>query len=524
MRAQAAPIVRDIAQNLQRLRNSIAHAAPSEPRPAYSLDDGDANACVSVLDVRLYDHPIGTLNHLQGDRTIFAFNEDYVENPDRPTLSLSFKDDLGDLIAKIRPTQRVVPPFFSNLLPEGGLRRYLAERAGVNQQREFFLLWVLGLDLPGALSIHPAIGDALPPGADEDLPENAKPNALRFSLAGVQLKFSAFENAGKGGGLTIPAEGVGGSWIVKLPSQQFTGVPENEFSMMTIAGMIGMDVPIINLIDLGAISGIPEGIGELKGQALAISRFDRTSDGPVHTEDFAQVFGIFPDDKYRRVMAAGLTWPLGEEITDTVLEAALYKASGKKTGHRRSVEPDWAYVHRELKRKHVTLQILWDEYIERQGLMLTELLEEERRQQLRPCPSARCGMERRGRLRDLLAIPAGELLAYGLDHRFNDPDVHIWIACPNAFMAASGKASPSVGWAWMVPAISSSRAPISMAREKAAASSETPSPMACMPRTRWLSARATTRTKPSSPKSVMARPLARNGKLPTLTSRPPAAA
>ena len=65
----------------------------------------------------------------------------------------------------------------------------------------------------------------------------------------------------------------------------------------------------------------------------------------------------------RRAAAAGLTWPLGEEVTDTVLEAALYKASGKKTGHRRSVEPDWAEIHRELKRKHVTLQILWDEYI-----------------------------------------------------------------------------------------------------------------------------------------------------------------
>lgn len=67
----------------------------------------------------------------------------------------------------------------------------------------------------------------------------------------------------------------------------------------------------------------------------------------------------------RRVEAAGLTWPFGEEVTDTVLEAALYKASGKKTGHRRSAEPDWAEVHRELKRKHVTLQILWDEYIAR---------------------------------------------------------------------------------------------------------------------------------------------------------------
>lgn len=67
----------------------------------------------------------------------------------------------------------------------------------------------------------------------------------------------------------------------------------------------------------------------------------------------------------RRAEAAGLTWPLGDEITDAVLEAALYKEAGTKTGHRRSVEPDWAYVHRELKRKHVTLQVLWDEYIVR---------------------------------------------------------------------------------------------------------------------------------------------------------------
>ena len=67
----------------------------------------------------------------------------------------------------------------------------------------------------------------------------------------------------------------------------------------------------------------------------------------------------------RRAAAAGLSWPLGNEVSDAVLEASLYKAAGTKTGHRRCVEPDWAQVHRELKRKHVTLQILWDEYINR---------------------------------------------------------------------------------------------------------------------------------------------------------------
>jgi transposase len=65
----------------------------------------------------------------------------------------------------------------------------------------------------------------------------------------------------------------------------------------------------------------------------------------------------------RRAEAAGLSWPLGEEVTDTELEAALYRAAGTKTGHRRCPEPDWPRVHRELKPKHVTLQIVWDEYI-----------------------------------------------------------------------------------------------------------------------------------------------------------------
>ena len=67
----------------------------------------------------------------------------------------------------------------------------------------------------------------------------------------------------------------------------------------------------------------------------------------------------------RRAEVAGLFWPLPAELTDAALEAQLFTAAGKKQGHRRRAEPDWAAVHRELKRKHVTLQILWDEYIER---------------------------------------------------------------------------------------------------------------------------------------------------------------
>ena len=58
-----------------------------------------------------------------------------------------------------------------------------------------------------------------------------------------------------------------------------------------------------------------------------------------------------------------LSWPLPEGMNDDALEAALYANRRSKRGHRRVEEPDWAGVHRDLKRKHVTLTILWDEYI-----------------------------------------------------------------------------------------------------------------------------------------------------------------
>ena len=67
----------------------------------------------------------------------------------------------------------------------------------------------------------------------------------------------------------------------------------------------------------------------------------------------------------RRMAAAGVSGSLLAEQTDTVLEKLLFAEAGKKSGHRRHADPDWATIHRELKRKHVTLTIVWDEYIAR---------------------------------------------------------------------------------------------------------------------------------------------------------------
>lgn len=276
-------------------------------------------ADVSILDVLLYGEPVGTLTRVAGDRNLFAFNEAYIENAARPVLGLAFKDQHGELITDHRTTQTRLLPFFSNLLPEGRLRDYLAERAGVNQEREFFLLWVLGRDLPGAVTVRPADGEAWPPDAGKALSDEEQAareaRAMRFSLAGVQLKFSAVTDAT--GGLTIPASGTGGSWIIKLPSDKFDDVPENEFSMMTLARLVGMNVPAVELVDTATIDGMPREVVGLRGPSLAIERFDRLSDGSaVHIEDFAQIFGIYPADKYKKASAVNIATVIATESGD----------------------------------------------------------------------------------------------------------------------------------------------------------------------------------------------------------------
>lgn len=268
---------------------------------------------VAILEVLLYGEPIGTLTRFGDDRTLFSFDAAYIANPARPTLSLGFKDDLGGLITDHRAVQTRLMPFFSNLLPEGHLRRYLAARAGVGSEREFFLIWALGQDLPGALSIRSVNAGSWPRTEDSSWAAmQSDENALRFSLAGVQLKFSAVEETRHG--LTIRANGVGGSWIVKLPAREFLGVPENEYSMMTLARLIGIDVPPVKLVDVSEIGNLPGGLGTLRGNAFAIERFDRLRDGSsVHIEDFAQIFRVYPHDKYRKASYANIASVIAAE-------------------------------------------------------------------------------------------------------------------------------------------------------------------------------------------------------------------
>jgi transposase len=62
-----------------------------------------------------------------------------------------------------------------------------------------------------------------------------------------------------------------------------------------------------------------------------------------------------------RFEEAGLVWPAAAELDDATLEQKLYPPAPMLPAIERTV-PDWPYVHRELRRKSVTLTLLWHEY------------------------------------------------------------------------------------------------------------------------------------------------------------------
>jgi serine/threonine-protein kinase HipA len=166
------------------------------------------------------------------------------------------------------------------------------------------LLAQVGGDLPGAVRV--LAEDAAPEDLlvnFEDITRSARhgevvqPTGWRFSLAGVRMKFSLLR---AGDRLTAPASGHGGDWIVKLPDAEYRDVPTNEYAMMRLASIAGIDVPEVSLVHRDEIEGIPSSSWRSSEEwAYAVRRFDRIAGGvQVHIEDLAQVRNVYSDRKY----------------------------------------------------------------------------------------------------------------------------------------------------------------------------------------------------------------------------------
>jgi len=260
---------------------------------------------VRALRLLLGEVPVGHLTAYQDGTNIFTFDESYIAlGPSRPVLGLAFNRPWDDAttnlrLAAVHKSRIRLPPFFSNLLPEGVLREFMIKRLKIHRDHEFDLLAALGESLPGAVRALPA--ETLPKAALRPRGRNGRFGkvevSLKFSLGGSQLKFSMVEQGGR-----FVLDDGGEEWIVKPPHPTHAHLPLNEFTMMRLAQAAGVEIPEVKLVkltdlDLGGMTGFS--IPQHEAWAYAIKRYDRSPAGPIHAEDFAQIFDVYAEEEYR---------------------------------------------------------------------------------------------------------------------------------------------------------------------------------------------------------------------------------
>ena len=276
----------------------------------------------SIRYLRLYLHrpasqgggrlPIGYLSQY-GDILRVSFDESYIDDPGRPTLSLSYRGDTEaatrQILASARDSRLVRtdgrwPVYFQNLLPEGHNRERLARERRCSPDDEFELLAAAGRDLMGALEVEPVPAqegvpdvvrhwhttqglDVLEPGFVEYPVEDAA------SLPGVVTKFSAVQ---EGRRYRVQRKGAAGSVILKLPTTAHPDLVANEYAGYQLCKALGLHCAEASIVTR-ADAELPEAVPF--DDILAVQRFDHLPGGErVHMEEFNQVLGYAPRQKY----------------------------------------------------------------------------------------------------------------------------------------------------------------------------------------------------------------------------------
>ncbi|MDO8300371.1 type II toxin-antitoxin system HipA family toxin [Lacisediminimonas sp.] len=256
--------------------------------------------------------PVGYLSQY-GDVLRVSFDADYIEDPQRPTLSLCYRgsseQQTREILSAMRDA-RVVrndgrwPAYFQNLLPEGHNRERLALERRCNPDDEFELLAAAGHDLMGALEVEPVpLSAGIPEavrhwhaalGIDVLEPEFvASPVEDAASLPGVITKFSAVL---EGRRYVVKRHGAAGSVILKLPTARHPELVANEYMGYQLARAVGLNCACAQIISKDQ-ADLPDQVPF--PQILAVQRFDRGQNGVrIHIEEFAQVLGYEPRHKY----------------------------------------------------------------------------------------------------------------------------------------------------------------------------------------------------------------------------------
>ncbi len=248
------------------------------------------------LDVYLQGEKIGRLWLDEKRRFVFKYDTAWIDRPDAVPLSLRLP-----LQAEPYPDD-LARPFFSNLLPEQEIKRVIAQRLRISPENDFAMLNRLGGECAGAVSVLP-VGEspAAKPGYREineeelhriviDLPRRpllAGVEGMRLSLAGAQHKLPICMEEDR---VLIASGNAPSSHILKPPIRDLEDTVGNEAFCIKLAQRLGLPTPAVT---------IRQGLDRL----FIISRYDRTRNQEgslvrLHQEDFCQVLGFLPDQKY----------------------------------------------------------------------------------------------------------------------------------------------------------------------------------------------------------------------------------
>ncbi|MEM1126390.1 MAG: HipA domain-containing protein [Bacteroidota bacterium] len=283
----------------------------------------------------------GYLEEATDGSTRFRFDQAYLRLPQRPVLGQHFEDDLGKRYKGKR--RGLLPAFFANLVPEGKLRRLIEHSLQIPRDDDLALLSAVSSDLPGAVRLVPVEElshkqtqptELVSPSGLEDADST---QLLRFSLAGVQLKFSVLSSDER---ITLPGRDGIGRWIVKLDTLSYPGYVENEYATLEWASAAGFEVPACHLADRNALPASLLQHAPSGRPVFLIKRYDRSDeDGHrIHQEDFAQVFDLYPERKYDQITYEGIAALsralLGDPGYDEIVRRLVFMvASGNLDAH-----------------------------------------------------------------------------------------------------------------------------------------------------------------------------------------------
>ncbi|MFA6999853.1 MAG: type II toxin-antitoxin system HipA family toxin [Candidatus Paceibacterota bacterium] len=248
------------------------------------------------LGVYLHERLVGYLWLDVQRRFVFQYDSEMIDQPGSIAISLSLplqRKPYADDLAR---------PFFANLLPEAEIRKVISRRLGISEKNDFILLWKIGGECAGAISVLPeGHSPQDEPGYREldeselhkivaELPRKplmAGEKGIRLSLAGAQNKLPIYMENDK---VFLSSGNFPSTHILKPPIQGLEGTVMNEAYCMMLAGRIGLDVPEVI-------------IRRSSDTLFIVKRFDRerTAGGKVvriHQEDFCQALGFLPEQKY----------------------------------------------------------------------------------------------------------------------------------------------------------------------------------------------------------------------------------